>query len=65
MQQILRSRYECDIKFKDLVNEIKGKNMKFLHFDRSGNKSFWGGSFEKSNGSWVGYNKLGELINKL
>ena len=65
MQQILRSRYECDIKFKDLVNDIKEKNMKFLHFDRSGNKSFWGGYFQKSNGNWVGTNKLGELMNKL
>ena len=61
MKELLITRYNNDSKFASLLEKYD----KFYHFERSGNRSFWGGYFEKESGNFVGQNMYGKLLKNI
>lgn len=60
MKDIIAARYNCDQEFKNIVNQCRKENIELYHFERTGEKSFWGGCFK--DGEFVGKNCLGKII---
>lgn len=60
MKHLLKLRYEYDECFRKSIEEAKQKKMNLYHFERSGEKSYWGGFFK--DGQWKGKNMLGKLM---
>lgn len=63
MEHLLATRAESDKDFKKILIASQGKNL--LHFERTGIRSFWGGSIGKTDGRENGTNKLGHLMMEL
>jgi hypothetical protein len=61
MKTLLIERSKNDL----LFNEIIKKFDKIYHYERSGPKSFWGGSFKKNTKVFVGVNMYGKLLEEL
>lgn len=57
------SRYNSDPTYKKIIDRINQKNIYLLHFERTGPKSYWGGSYK--DGQIRGENKLGQIIMEL
>ena len=58
----LRARARQDEQFRNILLETKRRNLYLLHFDRSGKRSYWGGSVNKTTGQVQGTNQLGKLL---
>ena len=58
----LVKRSKVDNTFRDILINTYHENYYLLHFERSGKKSYWGGSIEKDTGNLVGENKLGIML---
>ena len=63
MEHLLLARLDKDDEFRSILMGSKGKYL--LHIERSGIKSFWGGSLNKTDQTLKGKNTLGELMMKL
>ena len=63
MKDIIAARYSYDQEFKNIVDQCKNENIELYHFERTGEKSFWGGCFK--DGKFVGNNMLGKIIHSL
>jgi len=62
---ILRVRLGCDALFREILAAVHEKELKLLHFERGGAKSYWGGSLRQADGVQVGRNRLGEMLMEL
>ncbi len=62
MRVLIKSRYENDEKFRKILDKYD----KVFHFERGGEKSFWGGNWKKEDvkieANFRGKNKLGEIM---
>ena len=63
MEHLLRARWVSDDKFRSILIASQGKYL--LHFERTGIKSFWGGSLNKTDQTPQGKNNLGKLMMEL
>ena len=63
MKHLLKLRYESDECFRTFIKEAKQKQITLYHFERSGEKSYWGGFFK--DGQWKGKNTLGKMMLEL
>ena len=63
MEHLLRARFGSDGEFRSILSASQGKYL--LHFERSGRKSFWGGSLNKADQTPQGQNTLGKMMMKL
>tara|TARA_B110001452_G_scaffold191528_1_gene161635 strand:+ start:142 stop:822 length:681 start_codon:yes stop_codon:yes gene_type:complete len=63
MEHLLLARWVSDDKFRSILSASLGKYL--LHFERSGRKSFWGGSLNKADQTPQGQNTLGKMMMKL
>lgn len=63
MEHLLRARWVSDPAFRSILIASQGKYL--LHFERTGIKSFWGGSIDKKSGEIKGQNILGKMMMKL
>lgn len=61
-REIIEARYRQHPVYKEVMDEAKKKGAVFRHFERSGEKSYWGGHVSKETGEWVGGNRLGILM---
>eukprot|EP00933_Yihiella_yeosuensis_P032906 TRINITY_DN26588_c0_g1_i2.p1 TRINITY_DN26588_c0_g1~~TRINITY_DN26588_c0_g1_i2.p1 ORF type:complete len:305 (-),score=66.32 TRINITY_DN26588_c0_g1_i2:394-1308(-) len=62
MWKALCSRASVDEDFCKILREVHVQGAILLHFERSGAKSYWGGSLDKSSGQQRGCNRLGEML---
>lgn len=62
MRDFIQSRYEQDDVFRQILNECRDRGVTLLHFERSGQKSFWGGSVSRNDGNILGKNHLGKIM---
>ena len=60
LQEILNSRFESDARFRRILRAAFRGNYYLLHVERSGPKSFWGGSVKS--GAVLGQNQLGKML---
>jgi len=63
MEHLLRARWVSDGEFRSILIASQGKYL--LHFERTGIKSFWGGSLNKTDQTPQGKNTLGKLMMEL
>lgn len=63
MKHLLILRYNHDELFRKLIDDANRENVILCHFERTGEKSYWGGYFK--DGQWKGKNKLGKLMQQL
>ena len=63
MRKLLRSRFETDETFRKILQDLCVNNYYLLHVERSGPRSFWGGS--DASGSVQGENMLGKIMMEL
>ena len=65
MKMLIESRYYNDNKFRDILN----KHDKLFHFERSGEKSYWGGNWKKGDerieSKFRGKNMLAKIMTKI
>lgn len=64
MEQLVHSRSEADPTFRQILRVVCKHGFKLLHFARGGGGG-WGGYVSKNDGKPVGYNWLGQIMNKL
>lgn len=62
MREFIQSRYEQDEVFRQILNACRERGITLLHFERSGKKSFWGGSVSRNDGNIQGENQLGKIM---
>eukprot|EP00121_Abeoforma_whisleri_P003534 Awhi_evm1s3173 len=72
MKEIIQARYRCDELFRNILKETKKQNFYLVHFERSGQRSFWGASvvkeidsaFNRNDGlrNIKGGNQLGKIM---
>uniref|UniRef100_A0A7S4K919 NADAR domain-containing protein n=1 Tax=Odontella aurita TaxID=265563 RepID=A0A7S4K919_9STRA len=62
MEAIVRARFDEDEDFRKILQIVSRNGAYLLHFERSGAKSYWGGSVAKDTGRVQGNNALGELM---
>lgn len=62
MRYLVRQRLHKDTKYRDIIKKLVDNNIKMYHFERSGEKSLWGGYLSKSTGEWLGKNMLGQIL---
>ena len=60
MMELVRERMKYDELYRLIAKYCVYNNIPLKHFERSGDKSFWGGYFK--DGVWCGYNSLGRII---
>jgi predicted NAD-dependent protein-ADP-ribosyltransferase YbiA (DUF1768 family) len=65
MELLLACRARVDGRFADLIAANRRMGKWHAHFERSGGKSFWGGSFARETGRWKGQNVLGRMVDAL
>ena len=58
----LKARAKSDPIFGKILRETHKRRLYLLHFERGGEKSYWGGSIRKDTGQLVGNNRLGKLL---
>jgi predicted NAD-dependent protein-ADP-ribosyltransferase YbiA (DUF1768 family) len=64
MEHLLLARWVSDDEFRSILTGSRGKYL--LHFERSGIRSFWGGSLDKTDSQTInGSNKLGKMMMNL
>lgn len=63
MKQLVDIRYESDELFRRIIDYGNRRKIEFKHFERSGEKSYWGGYFK--NNAWKGNNALGKIFMNL
>ena len=63
MRSALRARWECDSTFRTILQAVKSEGMTLLHHERSGAKSYWGGTVKE--GTICGRNQLGVMLMEL
>lgn len=65
MEDLIKARYLTDEKFRNIISKYDN----LLHFERSGKKSFWGGSWNRGDeripDNFKGNNMLGKIIIKI
>ena len=59
---IIRARIEQDVMFRSILKVIGKRNLHLGHFERSGERSYWGASVDKVTGRINGRNRLGILL---
>lgn len=62
MYDLIFQRMSKDKTFYDIISKYKGN---VCHFERGGEKAYWGGFFDKKTGIWKGQNKLGKIIKEV
>ena len=62
MWSALVARSRCDGDFARVLVEATAQGVTLLHFERSGARSYWGGSLSKADGRPQGRNRLGEML---
>ena len=62
MREFIQARYEQDDDFRQILVACRERGVTLLHFERSGQKSFWGGSVSRDNGMIKGENQLGKIM---
>jgi len=65
MEHLIDLRYAKDEIFSNVVQDCNDNGIELFQFERSGEKSYWGGYFSKIDGEFYGKNKLGKLIMNL
>jgi len=60
MQSLLRARWDADPQFRHILTETARQSIHLVHFERSGNSSYWGGCIK--NGQVFGTNQLGKML---
>ena len=65
MQYLLIARTRVDTRFIHIISSNRRLGKQHMHFERSGAKSVWGGSFDQSSGIWKGENFLGKCIDAI
>ena len=63
MERALEARWKQQSVFRAVLSSTKG--LELLHFERSGTRSFWGGSISKDTGLPQGRNQLGRMLMQL
>ena len=61
MESLVGIRVRADETFRLMILKCRLTGTVLFHFERSGEKSFWGGYFKDE--QWVGQNKLGHILN--
>lgn len=61
-QQIILARLEQHADFRSILTVVGHRNIQLVHFDRTGAKSYWGGSVDALTGCVRGVNRLGTLL---
>ena len=61
----LRARLACDSTFREILATVHSKQLRLVHFERGGAKSYWGGNIRTDDGVIVGRNRLGEMLMEL
>ena len=61
----LRARLACDNIFREILATVHSKQLRLVHFERGGAKSYWGGNIRTDDGVIVGRNRLGEMLMEL
>lgn len=66
MVQLVRKRAAVDSFYKSLLKFLAKHKVHLYHFERAGEKSYWGGFFPKGGpqtaASWKGQNTLGRIL---
>ena len=66
MKQLVEQRMKTDARYKEIIEQGRRDGVAFLHFERSGAKSLWGGSFPKdfpkAPAYFHGANRLGRIL---
>jgi hypothetical protein len=65
MIMAIRARALIDTVYAAALKQSAQQQWLWLHFDRAGIRSYWGGHVSKETGQWVGRNRLGELMQKV
>jgi hypothetical protein len=65
MRVAIRARAAVDASYAAALKRSAQGGWLWLHFDRAGVKSYWGGHISKESGVWVGRNRLGELMSEV
>jgi len=65
MRVAIRARAAVDPVYAAALRRSAQEGWLWLHFDRAGAKSYWGGHISKDTGKWVGRNRLGELMSEV
>jgi predicted NAD-dependent protein-ADP-ribosyltransferase YbiA (DUF1768 family) len=65
MWAALCGRAATDEMFQRILTEVHKQHIMLLHFERSGSRSYWGGSISKSTGLAQGKNRLGCMLMEL
>lgn len=72
MAHLLKERAEVDSRFKAMLIDLARRNVRILHHDRGGARSYWGGSFpasvkekDRTPSDFRGVNKFGILLEEL
>ena len=61
-KKIIDARLDQDQLFRSIVMATVDQNIRLVHFDRSGHRSYWGGTVDELTGGIRGTNRLGVLI---
>eukprot|EP00041_Stephanoeca_diplocostata_P024319 m.613055 g.613055 ORF g.613055 m.613055 type:complete len:288 (-) comp22500_c2_seq17:929-1792(-) len=65
MRECLASRWQRDATFRRILLETKRQGITLVHHERSGAKSFWGGSYKGGAAGVKGENMLGKMMMEL
>eukprot|EP00756_Hemistasia_phaeocysticola_P029587 Hpha_TRINITY_DN1623_c0_g1::TRINITY_DN1623_c0_g1_i2::g.48912::m.48912 len=61
----LRARLRVDAVFRSILLRTAERGLRLVHFERQGQRSYWGGSVDPSSGEVRGRNRLGEMLMEL
>ena len=62
MRSLVHARSAVDPEYARILAATVRLGISLRHFERSGEKSIWGGHFRKGDGMWVGQNRLGSIM---
>ena len=62
MKKLILQRYFKDTKFNQELSKLNNAGIQLYHFERSGEKSYWGGYFCKKDNIFKGQNVLGNML---
>lgn len=72
MVHLLKARADVDPRFKAMLIDLARRNVRIVHHDRAGARSYWGGSFpaaikekDRTPSDFHGVNKFGILLEEL
>jgi predicted NAD-dependent protein-ADP-ribosyltransferase YbiA (DUF1768 family) len=61
-QNIIDARLQQHREFLSILTAARDQNITLVHFDRSGHRSYWGGTIDSVTGGIKGTNRLGVLL---